>query len=310
MTNFVPDIINKMAEYSNLLSFKPMKQTHVIWKQERIAQKDVVIEEVSNMPAESDAFQTKDLVIVINLGGHATFKYDMKPCVTQHHQVGVILPFHIFSDAQWSEDYKALVIVVSNNLYSELILRDSFKDYIKYGNRPAHTLTEEQYEKISNIVHTMRIISESEHPKRHEMLTNLIDIIFYALTRYRNEETPIPTSGRNEQLFNRFYDLIITSYTQHHEIGWYAEQLCLTPKYFSSVIRKNTNKSAAEWINIVLITYAKKLLLTRRDLTVQQVAYELGFSENASFCRFFKAQTGMRPKEYREGKEESSKCRL
>ena len=63
-----------------------------------------------------------------------------------------------------------------------------------------------------------------------------------------------------------------------------------------------TGKSAADWIDVVLVMHAKKLLRTRLNLTVQQIAYELGFKENASFCRFFKDQTGLRPKQYRAGK--------
>lgn len=120
------------------------------------------------------------------------------------------------------------------------------------------------------------------------------------------DENALPTTLASEvfispnYLFNAFYDLLIDNYQQHHEIAWYSEKLCLTPKYFSGVIRQITGKSAAQWINEVLVLHAKRLLYTRRDMNVQQIAYELGFKGNANFCRFFKDQTGLRPSEYRK----------
>ena len=142
---------------------------------------------------------------------------------------------------------------------------------------------------------------DSEHPKRHETLANLLDILFYTLTRYRGEENLEKEVSRTTHIFHSFYDLLIKNYHCQHKIDWYAKQLCLTPKYLSAIIRQITNKSAAKWIDEILILHAKRFLHTRRDLTVQQVAYELGFKENATFCRFFKDQTGLRPSEYRKG---------
>lgn len=129
-----------------------------------------------------------------------------------------------------------------------------------------------------------------------------MDILFYTLTRYRGEENnPELHESRNSFILHAFYDLLVKNYKTQHKIDWYGEQLCLTPKYLSSIIKKTTNKSAAAWIDEILILHAKRILHTRRDLTVQQVAYELGFKENATFCRFFKDQTGLRPSEYRKG---------
>ena len=194
------------------------------------------------------------------------------------------------------------VIAIAKDFFDELIHRDSFRDYLKYQTNPTFQLSEEQYHKIVTILNTLRIIVNSKHHKRHETLANLLDILFYTLTRYRGEENkPGLHESRNSFIIHAFYDLLVNNYKTQHKIDWYGEQLCLTPKYLSSIIKKTTNKSAAAWIDEILILHAKRILHTRRDLTVQQVAYELGFKENATFCRFFKDQTGLRPSEYRKG---------
>lgn len=278
-----------------------MEQGHPIYNQAHIEARKVLVTEVNHLPADENPVQTEDMVISLCLNGSATFEYNMQPRQFSAQEIGVTLPNNILTYSAVSGDYQAMLVIVSKAFFRELIHRSSFMDYKKYYYHPSCQLSDDQFSKVKDILRVLKIVSDSEHPRRTETLENLLDLLFYTLTRYRGEEgIKSETKRRYEKLFSRFYDLLMIHYAEHHEITWYADELCLTPKYFSSVIRQTTDKSAAEWINIVLIIHAKKLLRTRRDLTVQQIAYQLGFNENATFCRFFKAQTGFRPKEYRE----------
>ena len=277
---------------------------HIVYDTDRITQEEVVIGDVNSLPVAyaSEPFVSQDLTITINNCGQANSIYDMQPVVFKQYDIAVVLPNHIIGYGNCTEDYNATVIVIAKAFYDELVHRESFKDYLKYKTKPNCHLTEEQYHKIVTILNTLRIIVNSEHPKRHETLANLLDILFYTMTRYRGEENIEQEESRNTHIFNTFYNLLIKNYHCQHKIDWYAQQLCLTPKYLSAMIRQVTGKSAAKWIDEVLVLHAKRLLYTRRDMIVQQVAYELGFKENATFCRFFKDQTGLRPSEYRKGK--------
>jgi AraC-like DNA-binding protein len=224
----------------------------------------------------------------------------MRPIEFKQHDIAVMLPNHIIGYGECSEDYSTTMIVIDRSFFNELTNRESFSGYLKYKNQPNYHLNNEQYSQITTILATLRLVVEIPHPKRTESLANLLDILFYALTDYRGDESLNTVEVRNTHLFNSFYDLLINNYKQQHEIAWYAERLCLTPKYFSGVIRQITGKSAAQWINEMLILQAKRLLYTHRDMNIQQIAFELGFKGNANFCRFFKDQTGLRPSEYRK----------
>ncbi|MBO5619174.1 MAG: helix-turn-helix domain-containing protein [Paludibacteraceae bacterium] len=277
---------------------------HPIHFQERIDRQGVVVAEVQSLPSGVRPFQSDNLVIGICLEGTADFMYDLLPRRFERRDVGVTLPNHIFTYSTVSPDYRATLIIISPALYKELTRRESFIDYQKYHNRPALTLTEEQFANVHDIVQVLRHLCEIEHPRRAAMLENLLDILFYALTRYRGEEdVEVVANTRGEQLFNRFYDLLLTHYNRHHTLIWYAEQLHLTPKHLSLTILRTTGKTPNTWITEMLTEQAKRWLDTHRDMTVQQVAYEFGFDESASFCRFFKRQTGMRPSEYRKRKK-------
>lgn len=278
---------------------------HVVFEYKQIEQREVIIADVHSLPISltSEPYIASDCIIALNHSGSAHFLYEMTPGEFKPHDLAVLLPNHIINKGCCTEDYLVTLIIISRAFFEELVNRESFKGYLKYRKNPNFHLSDEQYNKVNTILNTLRIICDSEHPKRHETLANLLDILLYALTRYRGEEKAEEQENtRSMHQFNTFYQLLIDNYQQQHKIDWYAQKLCLTPKYLSSVIKQATGKSAAKWINEVIILHAKRLLYTRRNMTVQQVAFELGFKENATFCRFFKEQTGLRPSEYRKNR--------
>ena len=275
---------------------------HAVLEQQKVELQKIVIADEHTLPVSltSEPFISPNLIITLCHRGSCHINFDMQPVEFNQQDIAVMLPDHIIGNGECTEDYFITVIIITRSFFEELINREAFRGYLKYKNTPNYHLDEKQYNQITTILATLRLVIEIEHPKRIESIANLLDILFYALTDYRGEEILEEEDKRNIHLFNSFYDLLINNYQQHHETAWYSEKLCLTPKYFSGVIRQITGKSAAQWINEVLILHAKRLLYTRRDMNVQQIAYELGFKGNANFCRFFKDQTGLRPSEYRK----------
>lgn len=81
-------------------------------------------------------------------------------------------------------------------------------------------------------------------------------------------------------------------------VAYCAAQLNLSPKYFGDLIKKETGKSAQEYIQLKLINEAKEKILDMSK-SVSDVAYELGFKYPQHFTRLFKQKTGMAPNKYR-----------
>jgi AraC-like DNA-binding protein len=81
-------------------------------------------------------------------------------------------------------------------------------------------------------------------------------------------------------------------------VGYFAEQLHLSPNYFGDLVKKETGKSAQEYIQAKLIDIAKEKVFDP-DKTVSEIAYELGFKYPQHFSRLFKQQVGHSPKEFR-----------
>ena len=107
-------------------------------------------------------------------------------------------------------------------------------------------------------------------------------------------------STNTQQLVNRFQDAVVKHYTESRKVEYYADLLCLSPKYFGSIIKEQTGVAASVWIARYVVTKAKTLLHYRKDLNIQQISYQLGFPDPAAFTRYFKTNTGLSPKEFRE----------
>ena len=103
---------------------------------------------------------------------------------------------------------------------------------------------------------------------------------------------------RFEALLNDFFVS-----TKPHEVGlptvaYCADELNLSANYFGDLIKKETGKSASEYIHLKLIDVAKERILDANK-SVSEIAYELGFKYPQHFSRVFKQHVGLSPQEYR-----------
>jgi len=168
--------------------------------------------------------------------------------------------------------------------------------FLTYHNSPSYTLNNQQAEQLKSITYLLKNISESIREDRQELLYKALDIFFAFLNLYRHD------SGENEKksnkIFYEFCNLLAKNYKISHKVKYYAELLHITPRHLSKVIKTATGKSGNSYITNYIMTRAKDVLTSRSDLSIQDLCDLLGFSEQSSFCRYFKRTTGVSPKAY------------
>ena len=108
----------------------------------------------------------------------------------------------------------------------------------------------------------------------------------------------IAPPSRQEVLTEKFFEVLSKYYIKERSVAFYAEKLCLTPKYLSMTVKKVTGFPITSWMNEVVIIEAKRLL-KMTDSTVLQISEELNFPNPSFFGRFFKQYAGMTPLAYR-----------
>ena len=103
---------------------------------------------------------------------------------------------------------------------------------------------------------------------------------------------------REETLFKQFINLVSEHHRKERRVDFYAEQLFLSPKHFSTVIKKVSGKTAGQWIDEYVILEARTLL-KYSAMSIQEVAYYMNFPNPSFFGKYFRHHTGMSPSEYK-----------
>lgn len=96
-----------------------------------------------------------------------------------------------------------------------------------------------------------------------------------------------------------YQSMIDTYYKEEKSVAFYAEKLNISPNYLNILCKKHLYRSATSLIHNRLILEAKRLLLISKK-SIKEIAYELGFYDLAYFSKFFKNQTGMPPRDFKE----------
>ncbi len=263
----------------------------------------VVYDGIHNMPSYDEPFTTPYMVITLNVKGWVRAECDMQPVYFQPHDIAILPPRHILCAHESSADYHAILIAMSVPFQEEMkrLYPDIYLDNFHYIHQPAIPLNEEQFATVHQLILMIQTVSRIDNSSRRwSMLGDLLNVLFLLLQDYRQQNGINKEQlSAHEKLFIRFFKAITEHYTESREVHFYADLFHLTPKYFATIIKQHTNTNALEWINGYVTIQAKMLLRNQMQLTVQEIALQLGFPDQASFSRFFKTHTGMSPTEYR-----------
>ena len=260
----------------------------------------VVLDNVNSMPSYGERFASPHLVVGICHQGFVRAEYDMQPVEFHPKELSVVYPNHNIYTYESSADYRATLIVVSNRFFNEMQHHSLQRFQIEYLKQPSFRLSDQQYEAMLHVVELLKTISQIGGKTGKEMMVDLIDIMSRLTDYFRfNEQLPSEKVSNTDMLFHRFYEAIVKHHKESHEIKFYAELLCLSPKYFAFVIKQSTGTSASEWIAKYIVSKARHML-RQNTYSIQDISAELGFPEQSSFSRYFKHFTGISPTQYRK----------
>lgn len=257
----------------------------------------VVLDNAHGLPTRDKPFVSPDYVICIGQRGRIDLMYDDMADYSDKHTVAVIFPNHSLREVSKTDDYLATLIVVDVSVLDDPMLQIINQMRYRYELHPCVKLDKHEYRMITDVVEGMREIKRLEIPESRMLMTRLLEFLLRLLSHYRMRKLNETTASKRVSM--QFHSDLTQHFRKHHDVGFYAERACLTPKYFSAVVKQETGHNAAYWIRVKIIAEAKMLLHIRHDLSVQAIADMLGFSEQSIFSRYFKHETGVSPTEFR-----------
>lgn len=202
---------------------------------------------------------------------------------------------------------KGYALVFHPDLIHGTHLGKHIKDYSFFGyqSHEALHLSEKERQVVMDCLEKIKFELEhavDKHSKK--LMVSNIELFLNYCTRFYDRQF-ITRDKVNKGILEKFEELLDNYFSSEKpqttglpSVAYCAEKLHLSPNYFGDIIKKETGKSAKEYIQAKLIDVAKERIFDM-DKSISGVAYQLGFKYPQHFTRLFKQRTGYSPIEYR-----------
>lgn len=205
-------------------------------------------------------------------------------------------------------DIRFVLVLTSKELMRNVRFEynNSFKDSYRLLEHPTITLNPTQRIIARDYLRLIQKIMQSSITDKFNVISLLLGSIVYSAADLWSKQlaaedaTEKDTDKRMNLLFTRFIELVSKHCAEHRYVAFYADRLDLTPKYLSKLIKQASGMTAPEWIDrYIILEIMNRLKYT--DCSVSDLIEQFHFSSPATFYKFFRAQTGTTPTEFRKG---------
>lgn len=257
-------------------------------------------------------------VHALSFGFYAVFLKNDRNCEIRYgrnyydYQEGTLVfiaPGQVVSIEADEADYQPSghVLLFHPDLIRGTSLAQNMKDYsfFSYDVHEALHLSDQEKEIVLECFR--KIAFENSHSiDKHSkklIVANIELFLNYCVRFYDRQFITRDHAGRGtlekfEYLLDDYFSLEKPLEAGIPSVAYFAKELHLSPNYFGDLVKKETGKTALEYIQVKLIDVAKEKIFDVSK-SVSEIAYELGFKYPQHFTRFFKQHVGHSPNEYR-----------
>lgn len=249
------------------------------------------------------------LIIGVGTEGETSLTSNLQEFRLKKDSLFIFSPKHILQ-VQSNNRFKAHLIVIAPDFLKRINIdtKRMMPLFLQFGSLPCMELTHAESQSLRSFISMVeQELKGSETDFSSAIIGGLIAATIYKvgdiLTHYLTEhpEVDSPIHNRAEEYFRQFTELLGEHYKHERSVGFYARQLCITPKYLTTLIKRISGKSVSEWIDNYVILEAKTLL-KYSNMSVQEIAYYLNFPNQSFFGSYFKRNAGMSPSQYKAKK--------
>lgn len=257
--------------------------------------------QVFRFPCRIDAF-----IIGVGTEGETSVSFNLHEFRLKKDSMFIFTPKNILQ-VNSQQYFKADVIAISPDFMRRINIdiKNMMPLFLKFVENPTLALTPEESRSMRGMI--AQIERETRGPETHfsfDIVSGLIaatiykvgDIMYHYLAEHPEGQNN--SHNRAEEYFKQFTHLLGEHFREERSVGFYARQLCITPKYLTTLIKRISGQSVSEWIDNYVILEAKTLLKFS-TMSIQEIAYYLNFPNQSFFGSYFKRNTGMSPSQYK-----------
>ena len=291
-----------------VVSYKWRKHIDKITSQDlRIGTDVLLIEDANAIRAErvngEEPFKVDMSMTIIYDCGEAVFKIDMHKYHIKAPAVIIIMVGQTCELISYSKDLQGRAIAMSSTFTDTLFVGTeegyTHQLYSSMVNNPLMNLDQDQ-NVFSEYYQLLKNIVQSPHSEfKIDAVRHLTLAMFYGYSHMKHDMNRY-NKGTNRQgdIYAAFLEAVAKHYKTERTVGFYADQLYMTSKHLSQVVKEVSGRTASEIIEDYVITEIKALLLST-NMTIQQISNYLNFPSQSVFGKYVKRITGVSPKRYK-----------
>lgn len=256
---------------------------------------------LSNACAAEDAHRTSAYAICLLSEGSLQLETNLFDQIAHAPAIFTIAPSAIRKFTDLGTSYDARIFFFRKEVFlqgqADIHYLDKFDFFEKTGQQVV-ALDSRQHQKFQTYFDLIHEKSLEATVHSSEIIRSLIYIVLNEIDDVHQSRKPSPVVDKNTHILSQFKALLSEHFIGERQVSFYAEKMHLTPKYFSTIIREASGKTAGAWINEMLVLESK-VRLQNKNQSIAQIAYDLNFSDPSHFGKFFKKHVGVSPLEYR-----------
>ena len=264
----------------------------------------VIIDSIQKFAEVTSARVSMSAIAICTSGKVQGVMNGQKIELCQNH-VGVIPPNTHVTDLMISPDFNLKAMFLSNVIIQSFLHEKMYVWNELMYIRGIHVMSMEEddmrfFEQFYELLQSC-IQKPADTPFRTDVIQALLRAailgICGALRRVAPATSEVASSGSSH--FQRFLDLLHAEHNKHRTVESYANELCISPKYLSVICKKQSGKTANEWITEHVMEDIR-YCLKETDLSIKQISDRLGFPNPSFFGKYVREHLGMTPNEYRK----------
>ena len=255
-------------------------------------------------------FRFDGYIIIFCISGKITLEVNLDSFQVGASSLVLNVPGNIIRVSDVDSDAKDLrfiVVAMSKSFMSgvRFDFNRLFNDSMALFDYPCIRLDRRERRLCRQYLDLASVLLNSELPNKKESIGALISSISYVLgsvwtkkltaVEHKTQQAP---SAKAKNVYDQFLRLVTEYHTSERNMKFYADRLCLTPKYLSKLVKTVSGRSAPDWIDAFVVLEAKNLLKSS-VLSIKEIVGKLNFPNQSVFYKFFKSHTGKTPSQYR-----------
>lgn len=274
------------------------------WSESVFLDDDLLLtEHINEAPMPTEPRKMNFILIGLCTNGTIEYQLDTQRQVITPGDILIVSERHIVDHYQPSPDMEGLCIIMSVNFFHEIIknVRDVNTLFLFARNHPVISLTPKEQEAFKEYFHVIQQkIGDESNLFRKDLVRTLLLAMFYDVGNiiYRVKENDKPKT-RAEVIFANFIKMVEANFRKERRVKWYSQQLCITPKYLTEMVKAASKRTPNEWLdNYTLMEL--RVMLKNSPKSIKEIAEEMNFPNQSFMGKYFKLHVGITPSQYRK----------